>query len=95
MESLARKWWGKIPEISVCAESAPVMWHLIPRLAAVLTGQDRRTTGHSPAQLYNATTVGGSCRQRSVGEHAVGNACDACDCSGGGSACRTFDIQDP
>ena len=23
------------------------------------------------------------------------DACDACDCSGGGSACRTFDIQDP
>ena len=62
--------------------------------APVQSGQDRRT-GHSPAQLYNATTVGGSCRQRSVGGHAVGNACDACDCSGGGSACRTFDIQDP
>jgi hypothetical protein len=63
------------------------------RIAPVQSGQDRRT-GHSPAQLYNATTVGGSCRQRSVGGHAVGNACDACDCSGGGSAYRTFDIQD-
>jgi hypothetical protein len=40
MESPARKWWDGIPEISVCAESAPVMCDLIPRIAPVLTGQD-------------------------------------------------------